>query len=113
MKNSILGWGLIMRKVTKKRKMKLGINLIPKSSWYKNLRSEFSKKRWDVLRKECYKKANYICEACGGKGDKWPVECHEVWDFSKIGIQKLIRLIALCPLCHKCQHPGCTEWCYC
>lgn len=89
--------------------MKLGINLIPKTAWFKNLRSEFPKKTWDALRKDCYQKADYICEICGGKGKDWPVECHEIWDFNKPGIQKLVRLIALCPLCHQCQHPGLAQ----
>src|SRR5665213_3542260 len=87
----------------------LGINLIPRTSWYNNLRSMFSKEDWDILRKDCYKKAGYVCEICGGRGDKWPVECHEIWDFSEWGVQKLVRLIALCPLCHKCQHPGLAQ----
>lgn len=89
---------------------KLGINLIPKSSWYNNVRSNFSKEEWDVLRHGCYAKANDACEICGGSGREqgfnWPVECHEVWDFSVKGTQRLVRLIALCPMCHKCQHPG-------
>lgn len=91
-------------------KRKLGINLIPKTSWYNNLRSNFSKEEWDVLRRDCYEKAGHRCEICGGSGKEqgfnWPVECHEVWDFSVKGTQRLIRLIALCPICHKCQHPG-------
>jgi len=89
--------------------MKLGINLIPRSSWFTNLRSEFTKENWDILRKDCYKKADYLCEICSGRGPKWPVECHEIWDFSKEGIQKLVRLIALCPMCHRCQHPGLAQ----
>jgi hypothetical protein len=92
---------------------KLGINLIPKNSWYDNLRSRFTKDQWDILRKDCYRKAGYICEICTGNGKdqgfNWPVECHEVWDFSKKGVQKLVRLIALCPMCHKCQHPGLAQ----
>ena len=91
-------------------KRKLNINLIPETSFYNNLRSLFPKEEWDLIRRECYKKANYVCEICGEngleQGYNWPVECHELWDFSKRGIQKLIRLIALCPLCHKCQHLG-------
>lgn len=85
----------------------LGINVIPSTSWFNNVRSHFSKEDWDRLRRACYRKAGYKCEICGGKGEEWPVECHEVWEFNeKTQIQKLIRLISLCPMCHKCQHPG-------
>lgn len=87
--------------------MKLTIELVPKTSWFKNLRTLMSKEEWDTIRKECYIEANYRCEICGGKGKKWPVECHEVWDYDdKNGIQSLKRLIALCPECHKVKHIG-------
>ncbi len=86
--------------------MKLEIEMIPKTSFFTNVRSVFPE-RWDEIRRECYKKAGYVCEICGGKGDKWPVECHEVWDYGEdTGLQKLIRLIALCPACHEVKHLG-------
>lgn len=34
------------------------------------------------------------------------MECHEVWSYEKPPIQKLERLICLCPLCHSAQHYG-------
>jgi hypothetical protein len=85
--------------------MKLEIELIPSSSFFSNVRSEVTQEKWDELRKDCYKKAFYKCEICGGKGNKWPVECHEVWEY-KWPVQKLIRLIALCPDCHMVKHFG-------
>jgi hypothetical protein len=86
---------------------KLDIELIPKSSWYKNVRSEVSKEEWDKIRKYVYKRANYTCEICGGKGNKWPVECHEIWKFNDDeNIQELIGFIALCPDCHMVKHIG-------
>lgn len=87
--------------------MKLEIELIPKTSFFKNLRSELSTSEWNILRKDCYKKAGYKCEICGGKGKKHPVECHELWEY-KNGIQKLVGLIALCPPCHEVKHFGRT-----
>lgn len=84
---------------------KLTIELIPKSAWFKNLRHTMTKEQWDVTRKKCYKDAGYSCEICGGKGPKWPVECHEVWDFVD-GEIILKRLIALCPSCHEVKHIG-------
>jgi len=83
----------------------LTIELVPKTAWYTNLRSELSKDKWDELRRITYKRANYICEICGGVGDKYPVECHEEWEYDDVNhIQKLIKLIALCPKCHKVKH---------
>lgn len=94
---------------TKRYKM-LTIELVPRGIWYKNLRSMLSHSNWDKLRKEVYKKANYRCEICGGRGDKWPVECHEIWNYDdNVHIQTLTGLIALCPLCHSVKHIGLSQ----
>jgi len=87
--------------------IKLTVELVPKSAWYKNVRSEIPKKDWDTLRKASYNKAGYKCEVCGGKGSKHPVECHEIWEYDdKTHIQKLKGLTALCPKCHLVKHLG-------
>jgi cytochrome c2 len=87
--------------------MKLTIELVPKTCFYTNVRSNVPKTTWDVLRKTCYAKANHVCEICGGKGQKHPVECHEVWKYDEYnGVQQLLRLIALCPACHTVKHIG-------
>jgi hypothetical protein len=88
----------------------LTIELVPSTVWYVNLRSELSKAEWDVIRKWCYKQAHYVCEVCGGKGPKWPVECHEIWEFDDAEkTQTLTGLIALCPACHGVKHIGLSE----
>jgi 5-methylcytosine-specific restriction endonuclease McrA len=87
----------------------LTVELVPSTVWYANLRSELPKEQWDILRKACYRKAGYVCEICGGKGPKWPVECHEVWKYDDAKrTQTLIGLIALCPACHMVKHMGLT-----
>ena len=88
-------------------KQKLTIELVPSTCWFTNLRSELSTSQWDKLRKATYRKAKYRCEICGGKGDKHPVECHEIWDYDDENhIQVLKGLIALCPACHQVKHIG-------
>ena len=90
--------------------MKLTIELVPKSAWYSNVRSNVTAAEWDVLRKECYKKATYKCEECGGKGPKHPVECHEIWEYNDETFkQTLLGLIALCPDCHSTKHVGLAQ----
>jgi hypothetical protein len=87
--------------------VKLEIELIPRSSFFTNVRSLVSQTQWDIIRKKCYQQAGYRCEICNGKGPKWPVECHEVWHYNpKTLVQKLVRLIALCPACHEVKHFG-------
>jgi len=89
-----------------KQIMKLTIELVPKTSWYANLRKSLPK-RWNEIRKLTYQYYNYHCSICGGKGPKWPVECHEVWNYSdRLHIQALVALQALCPACHLVKHIG-------
>jgi Domain of unknown function (DUF5710) len=86
---------------------RLTIKLVPKSCWYSNVRSEVTPQSWELLKKRTFKAANYRCEICGGQGNQHPVECHEVWDYDDVRhIQRLVRLIALCPACHECKHIG-------
>jgi len=85
----------------------LTIELVPRTAWYSNLRSELTKGEWDTVRKATYQAAGYKCEICGGKGEKWPVECHEKWEYDDSEkIQTLLGLIALCPTCHRVKHAG-------
>jgi hypothetical protein len=60
-----------------------------------------------VLKKQTAKLTRYRCEICAGRGRRWPVECHEVWRYDdKTHTQMLVRLIGLCPMCHKVKHIG-------
>jgi len=89
---------------------KLTIELVPSTCWYSNVRDNVTKSEWDKIRKSTYKKANYLCEICGGKGHRWPVECHEIWEYDDENhTQTLKGLIALCPDCHKVKHFGLTS----
>jgi len=87
--------------------MKLTIELVPQTAWFKNVRSEVSRAEWDDIRTVCYSKAGFVCEICGGQGDEHPVECHEIWHYDEENNkQTLTGFIALCPKCHKVKHAG-------
>ena len=91
------------------KKIPLTIELVPQGQWGSNLRSELPKSEWDSLRGLTYANAGHRCEVCGGKGSRWPVECHEKWEYdNKNKVQRLIGLIALCPSCHEVKHIGRT-----
>ena len=80
---------------------------LPSSTHYQNPRVWMGKETWDIIRKEVYKRSNYLCELCGGKGKRHPVEAHELWVFNlETKEQILIRFISLCPMCHRMQHIG-------
>jgi hypothetical protein len=85
----------------------LTIELVPKTSWYRNVRSNVSAAEWERLKKITSSRAGNVCEVCGGRGKKWPVECHEVFAYDdERRVQKLVRLLALCPSCHDVKHIG-------
>lgn len=85
-------------------------NLVPEPLWGENLRKYLMKQNWDFLRKHTYAQSSYRCSICGGKGEQWPVECDEVWDYRLLedgrGMAVLIGLRALCPRCHRVNHLG-------
>jgi len=90
--------------------LKLTIELVPSTAWFDNVRSNIDSFAWNKLKKNIAHKAKYRCAICGGHGDKWPVECHEIWQYDdQKYLQKLIGLIALCPACHAVKHLGHTN----
>lgn len=85
----------------------LTIELVPKTCWYENVRSEVPRWKWEVLKKRCFRNAEYKCEVCGGTGYNWPVECHEIWEYDDKSRTQILRgLVALCPPCHQVKHIG-------
>ena len=94
--------------------LKLTIELVPRTAWYSNVRSNVTQQEWDVIRKKSYENASHKCEICGdvgtNQGVKHKVECHEIWEYDDENyIQKLIGLISLCPNCHKTKHVGLAQ----
>ena len=89
--------------------VKLEIDLVPKSSWFNNLRKVLTKGSWDKIRNDCFDKAGHVCEICGGTGvfgkGKIKVECHEIWEY-KENKQILKGVISLCTVCHRVKHYG-------
>ena len=86
---------------------RLVLELVPQSSWRKNVRNLVPSRTWDLLRFYCYERAGHKCEICGGVGDRHPVECHEIWHYDEEKHeQTLVGLQALCPDCHSCKHIG-------
>lgn len=88
----------------------LTVELVPRTCWFSNVRSEVSPEEWDRLREATYRRAGNRCEVCGGRGPRWPVEAHEIWRYNDTArTQTLLGLIALCPACHRVKHIGLAE----
>ena len=85
----------------------LTIELVPRTAWLANVRSEISKAEWDMIRRKAYQGSNYKCSICGGVGKDHPVECHEIWHYDDDEHkQTLVGFTALCPSCHGVKHIG-------
>ena len=86
----------------------LFVDLVPKSCWFTNVRSCVHPKEWDRLRRKVYSRAGNCCECCGSNEDG--LEAHERWHYDgEKGVQKLMRLVALCCNCHQATHIGYAE----
>ncbi len=86
------------------RLTRLTVELIPRTCWFKNVRSEVTPTQWEKLRKQTLEKAGHRCEVCGGGGR---LECHEVWEYDdERCVQRLLGLMALCRPCHEVKHIG-------
>lgn len=86
-------------------KLKLTVELVPKSAWFQNVRSEFTKPQWDMIRRRSYRLANHRCQICGCNPDV--LECHETWRWDADAMTQILTgFIALCPDCHKVKHAG-------
>jgi len=85
-------------------KLKLEIDLIPKTAWCSNLRTKIPQGEWNKLKKQCYADAGNRCAICGAEGR---LNCHEIWGYDDDKyIQKLNGFIALCNDCHLIKHIG-------
>lgn len=88
----------------------LTIELVPSTCWFSNVRDHVVESDWQHIKKATSISAGARCEICGGRGDKWPVECHEVWHYDDDAhTQTLVRTQALCPACHRVKHIGLAE----
>lgn len=89
---------------------RLTVELVPRTCWYSNVRTNVKASEWNKCKAFVRERSGDRCEVCGGRGQRWPVECHEVWDYDdEKGIQRLEGLIALCPRCHEVKHIGRAE----
>lgn len=87
----------------------LRVELVPSTCWLSNVRSYMTRHYWAKLAAEVAEDGKHLCEVCGGRGRQHAVECHEVWLYDDVRrVQMLLRLQALCPLCHKVKHLGHT-----
>ncbi len=88
--------------------LKLNFEIVPTGAWNNNLRTVFSKKAWDFIRKDAYARAGGKCSICGRPVKR--LEAHERWSYNKqTAVQKLEDVIAVCHAWHSVIHIGRTQ----
>lgn len=93
-----------LKKLFNNMTTKILIELVPKTCWFTNVRSQVRKKDWDFLRKQAYAKYEHKCAICKRKTR---LEAHEIWHYNdKEKIQKLFDIVAVCNSCHQLYHIG-------
>jgi hypothetical protein len=84
---------------------RLEVEMVPRSCFYSNLRSNLSKKDWEKLRQWSIQRANARCEICGSTNFGRSLECHEIWEYVEDTQTQVLRgLVALCRECHRAKH---------
>ena len=87
---------------------KLNFELVPDSCWYSNLRSVLTPAQWGALSRHVRALAGGRCMICGQPSSR--LEAHEQWEYDeKNAVQKLVRVVAVCPACHAVIHIGRTS----
>ena len=83
----------------------LTIELVPRSCFFSNLRSNLRGRDWKRLRLDCIAAAGRHCEICGQDDRFRALECHEIWEYNDAAcVQRLTGLICLCRDCHRVKH---------
>ncbi len=81
------------------------VEMVPRTCFFSNLRSNLSKKDWEKLRQWSIQKAGFRCDICGSDNYGRSLECHEIWEYDEDDrVQYLRGLTALCRECHRAKH---------
>lgn len=84
--------------------LRLTAELVPKTSWYDNMRKAVSGSDWNKIRKNVYAQYNRQCGICHAQVR---LNCHEIWHYDdERHLQTLAGFIALCDWCHHIKHLG-------
>lgn len=98
--------------------MRLKIQMIPKTMYEKNVRSELTTTEWQQLSRLVRYSAHGTCPICEKENlDLRDMDAHEVWEYiierdekgKKVYIQRLKEIIPVCKACHATIHIGHTK----
>lgn len=85
--------------------MKLTVELVPSTVWYKSLYKLLPREVWDRIRNEVIINNGRKCQVCGET--EGTMNLHEVWEYDDTKhVQRLKGFILLCKMCHHVKHIG-------
>lgn len=86
-------------------KIKIGLELVPKSCWGTNLRSLLTSSEWKQISKHVRDRSKDTCHYCNTHSKK--THAHEVWSYDDSNcIQTLEDIHCVCEKCHLVKHFG-------
>jgi hypothetical protein len=89
------------------RKLRLAIEPVPQSSWYRELGRVFPEAEWKTLREVTLAEAGNRCAICGSAG---PLRVDAAWEYDdRRRLQRLIGFRALCARCWALKNYSFTE----
>ena len=84
----------------------LTIDFVPTACWFTSAHKCVHPRDWRRLHQHLCERVNNCCEYCG-INPGIPLEIHEKWSYTG-RVQKLVRFVALCRLCHIATDVGYT-----
>lgn len=78
----------------------LAVEMTPDSCPVRSARQSMDADRWRGISTSVARSAGHRCEACLGRGRKYAVGCHALFDYDQhAGVQRLTGCVAPCPGC--------------
>lgn len=91
---------------TQSDSIRLTIELVPGSSWGRNVRKVVSDETWEELR-FALMPYDIVCSICGYSDSEESLHLHEEWQYDDSSkTQTLVSLVPLCQYCHEVKHIG-------
>jgi hypothetical protein len=86
------------------KQLRLEVELVPRTAWGKNLRTQLPRREWEKIRTNVCAYQGNKCGICEAEGR---LICHEIWEYDdRNHVQKLTGFMAVCHMCNNVIHLG-------
>lgn len=81
--------------------LRLTIDLVPRSAWWRSLYRMLPRSKWEKLRQRTLAEQGKRCVVCGAEGEGVVIVCDELWHYDDES--HVAQLVALRPICRPCS----------